>query len=119
MVFTARVSEYLTLSEALKMQWGFTGHITAGGYFVSFYAEQILSTSKILDTVIHGEGENTLVELAANLDKPQFVKNVSYRNEFGIASELLIDQNDPALDTLSWPTRTPPFRKPLQLVADR
>ena len=115
MVFTARAREYIDLAETLKFRLGYTGHITAGGHFASFHAEQLLTSYQFLDTIIHGEGEQALVELAGRIDCPADVDNVSYRNSTGSVCRTEQRPNQPDLDALAWPTRTPPMHTYLNL----
>ncbi|MFN3249412.1 B12-binding domain-containing radical SAM protein [Roseibium album] len=44
-----------------------TSHITAGGYFATFNSERLLDALPELDSVVVGEGEKTIVELADRL----------------------------------------------------
>jgi anaerobic magnesium-protoporphyrin IX monomethyl ester cyclase len=64
MVFTARAKEFLALAGRLRAL-GFAGHITAGGHFAAFHAQRLLQDFPALDSVIQGEGEEALVELAS------------------------------------------------------
>jgi hypothetical protein len=47
------------------------GHITAGGYFATFNADRLLQAFPDLDSVVVGEGEATMVELAHRLARGQ------------------------------------------------
>jgi anaerobic magnesium-protoporphyrin IX monomethyl ester cyclase len=70
MVFTARAREFLDLAAALRRE-SFAGHIVAGGHFASFHAADLLRDFPALDTIIHGEGEEALVDLLAHLEPPR------------------------------------------------
>lgn len=115
MVFTSRAREYLRLADTLREKHGYRGHITAGGHFASFHAEQLLLSFQSLNTIIHGEGEETLVKLANNIGNPQSVNNMSYRGSDNKIYRTDQKPNNPDLDSLIWPTRTPPMQKYLNL----
>ena len=66
MVFTARAREFLALAAELRRE-GFEGHLVAGGHFASFHAADLLRDFTALDTIIHGDGEEALVDLLAHL----------------------------------------------------
>jgi len=63
MVFTARAREYVELAQKLRGS-GYRGHITAGGHFASFHANDLLRDFTAFDSVVHGEGELTLVVMS-------------------------------------------------------
>ncbi|MDQ7821160.1 MAG: radical SAM protein [Candidatus Eremiobacteraeota bacterium] len=52
---------------AILREKGFGGHITLGGHFPTFSYEQVLRDNPAIDSVITGEGEKPLVELAEAL----------------------------------------------------
>ena len=79
MVFTARAAEFIALAERLR-QIGYDGHVTAGGHFASFHAARLLSEHPAFDTVVHGEGEEALVELLGSLDDPRHVATPAGRS---------------------------------------
>lgn len=111
MVFTSRAREYLLLAEMIKRCMHDT-HITAGGHFASFHAESLLSSCTFLDSVIHGEGELPIVQLARNIGNPQQVNNISIRTIDGsVVRTLNTLENKPDINTLPWPVRTPPLYK--------
>jgi radical SAM superfamily enzyme YgiQ (UPF0313 family) len=111
MVFTSRAREYLLLSEMIKKSMHDV-HITAGGHFASFHAESLLSSCTFLDSVIHGEGELPIVQLAQNLGDPNHVSNISIRTTDGLVVRTLNSpENKPDIDALPWPVRTPPLYK--------
>ena len=62
MVFTARAREYLALAAELRRS-GFAGHMVAGGHFASFHAAELLRDFPALDSIVHGDGEEALVDL--------------------------------------------------------
>jgi radical SAM superfamily enzyme YgiQ (UPF0313 family) len=111
MVFTSRAREYLLLAEKIKKCMRDV-HITAGGHFASFHAESLLSSCTFLDSIIHGEGELPIVQLAQNINDPQQVNNMSIRAIDGsVVRTLNTLENKPDIDTLPWPVRTPPLYK--------
>ena len=78
MVFTGRAREFVALAGALR-EAGWRGHLTAGGHFASFHAEDLLRDFPAFDSVVHGEGEETITDLAAHLDEPDRVRGISFR----------------------------------------
>ena len=66
--FQFAVMDALDLIAALRHR-GFTGHITCGGHVPTFCVEDLLRDCSGLDSVVRHEGEETLVALAAALDK--------------------------------------------------
>lgn len=59
--------------------------LIAGGAAFSMYGRKIMDRNPAIDFGVHLEGEETLPELLANLDKPQTVKGVYYRNSGEVA----------------------------------
>jgi len=108
MVFTARAREYVELAEKLRVS-GYRGHITAGGHFASFHANDLLRDFAAFDSVVHGEGELTLVDLVDNLSDMGAVRGISFRAAGGEIMRTAPRPNPDDLDTLPWPTRSPPF----------
>ncbi len=110
MVFTARARQFVALAEALRRR-GFSGHVTAGGHFASFHAEPLLRDVAAIDSVLHGEGEEAMVELAANLDRPRRVRGMSRRT--GGGSIVTTPPRAPLddLDRRPWPTRPEVFHE--------
>jgi radical SAM superfamily enzyme YgiQ (UPF0313 family) len=79
-------------------------HITAGGYFATFNADRLLETLPELDSVVRGEGEHTIVELANVLKSGQAVdgiKGLATRGTAFFPRHPIAD-----LDDLSPPVRT-------------
>ncbi|MFB3890617.1 MAG: radical SAM protein [Phycisphaerae bacterium] len=115
MVFTARAQEYVKLADELRAA-GYAGHITAGGHFASFHAQQLLGEATSLDSVLHGEGEEAMVDLAANLNAgtPANVRGMTWRD----AGQVVDTPPRPPvddLDTRAWPTRSSRFHTYLGL----
>ena len=107
MVFTGRAREFARLAEQLR-QLGYSGHITAGGHFASFHDEPLLADVPAIDSIVHGEGEEALVDLARNLADPAGVPGITYRKHATVVHTAHRTVHT-VLDDLPWPTRTPPF----------
>lgn len=108
MVFTARALEYVELAQRLK-EGGYRGHITAGGHFASFHARQILQDAPAIDSILHGEGEAAMLDLAAHLDQPGAVAGIVCRNASGEILETACRPVLENLDELPWPSRADRF----------
>ncbi|MCG3179575.1 MAG: hypothetical protein BIFFINMI_01913 [Phycisphaerae bacterium] len=108
MVFTARAREYVALADALRAA-GYRGHVTAGGHFAGFHAAELLRDFPAIDTAIHGEGEEAMVELAADLADPARVAGVSYRDRDGQVVRTPARPTPADLDVRPWPTRPATF----------
>jgi hypothetical protein len=112
-VFTARARQYVALIRSLR-EAGYGGHITVGGHFASFHADQLMADVPELDSVLHGEGEAAMVELAANIHRPDCVRGITCRCD----GQVLTTPCRPALenlDLLPWPSRTTTFHQYLGL----
>ena len=107
MVFTGRAREFAQLAEQLR-NLGYSGHITAGGHFASFHDRQLLADVPAIDSIVHGEGEATLIDLAQNVASPAAVPGISYRHNATVV-QTANRTVQTVLDDLPWPTRTPPF----------
>lgn len=108
MVFTYRAREFARLAQAAR-EYGYSGHIVAGGHFAAFNAERLLSDISALDSIACGEGEEIMCDLAANGGDPTGVAGLVWRRGDGS-----IVRNDPAvkppeLDSLPLPVRKTPF----------
>jgi len=77
-VFTRRAREFVQLADELRRA-GFRGHITAGGHFATFNARRLLADYPAIDSIVHGEGEEAIVDLAEYLSAPESVLGISYR----------------------------------------
>lgn len=109
-IFQYRAPEFLALGSELRRRVP-AAHITGGGHFFTFAAGELLRDYPILDSVVRGEGEYTLVELVQSLDKPNSwgtILGLSFRRDGSVV------QNPPRpliadLDSLPVPARdTPP-----------
>jgi len=57
--------------------------VVIGGPHATFMDEQVLAEEQVIDVVVRGEGEETLLELAQNVSNPQALKNIegiTFRN---------------------------------------
>ena len=75
MTFQSRARGFLALVYALRKA-GYQGHITAGGHFASLAAERLLKDHSVLDSIIRGEGEDSIVELAHCLKTRRKLYNI-------------------------------------------
>jgi len=111
-IFQYRAPEFMALAAELRRALP-QAHITAGGHFPTFAAAELLRDCLALDSVVRGEGELTLLELAGALDTPgnwPGILGLSYRAGGSIRENaprpLIAD-----LDSLPFPARdTPPQR---------
>jgi radical SAM superfamily enzyme YgiQ (UPF0313 family) len=110
MVFTSRAREFIALAQELRHA-GFEGHITAGGHFATFHAEQLLTGDATFDSVIHGEGEEALVDLIANLHRPEKVRGITCRGKERRLITTEPRRNPDDLDTRPLPTRPDRFHE--------
>jgi radical SAM superfamily enzyme YgiQ (UPF0313 family) len=89
-------------------QAGYTGHITIGGHFPTYEHYKFLENVPYIDSVVRGEGEATVVELAQCIQQNKNiagVKGITYRRTDG---EIVVNENRPLvedLDTLPLPHR--------------
>ena len=109
-IFQYRAPEFLALAEELRCLLP-QAHITTGGHFASFAAQELLRDFPVLDSVVRGEGELTLLELMEKLDQPAAwsdIQGLSFRQDgqpVDNPSRALITR----LDDLPFPVRdTPP-----------
>ncbi len=108
MVFTSRAGEFVALAAALRAA-GCAGHITAGGHFASLNADPLLRDAPAIDSVLHGEGEEAVADLADKLPDCRRVRGMTYRRpDGGIASTPPRPPTDD-LDSRPWPTRPASF----------
>ncbi len=127
MTFQAGMTRFLDLAAALRAA-GFAGHLTAGGQFATVAARRLLELSPALDSVVRGDGEETLVELMHRLAANRGVDDllgISVRVRGAVrggdacdggasAETAAILENPPRpaladLDRLPWPLRARPF----------
>ena len=68
MTFQFRAEQFGALAAALR-EAGYRGHITVGGHFPTFAYEEVLRCFPAIDTVVRHEGEETLPELCAAIER--------------------------------------------------
>lgn len=107
MAFQWRAPDFLALAVALREE-GYRGHVTAGGHFATFAAEDLLRDFPALDSLCRQESEGTAVALCRALvdgrpwhDLPGMVSRAS--DGAAHFSDL---PAVPDLQTLPWPVRT-------------
>ena len=66
LAFQWRATDFLAVAMALRQQ-GFAGHITAGGHYATFAAEELLRNFSEIDSLCRFEAEETIVKLARAL----------------------------------------------------
>ena len=105
-IFQYRAPEFLELATKLRDVVP-RAHITTGGHFPSFTASDLLCDYPVLDSVVRGEGEMTLLDLVRQLDEPQnwhCVEGLAFRREDRVVANpprpLVAD-----LDSLPFPSR--------------
>ncbi len=109
-IFQYRAPEFLALAAELRRILP-EAHITTGGHFPTFAARELLRDFPVLDSVVRGEGEFTLLELVQKLDTPEAwgdILGLSFRRDGHVVENpprpLVTD-----LDALPFPARdTPP-----------
>jgi len=109
-IFQYRALEFLDLADELHRVLH-QAHITTGGHFPTFAAADLLRYCTVLDSVVRGEGEFTLLELVQQLDSPETwptILGLSFRRDGQVVENpprpLIAD-----LDSLPFPSRdTPP-----------
>lgn len=108
-MFQFRATELLDLAARLRDD-GYRGHITLGGHFPTFAYRELLRDGPALDSVVRGEGEETIVELVELLDTPEAWSNVrglAYRDDGHVVAtptRPLVDD----LDRIPFPARDAP-----------
>lgn len=107
LIFQRMLYEFADLINYLRDR-GITTHFTIGGHFPSIEFRGTLQAIPALDSVIRGEGEETLLELFNYLDQPNLwgqIRGLVYRRD----GEIVINPPRPLiqnLDTLPYPVRS-------------
>jgi anaerobic magnesium-protoporphyrin IX monomethyl ester cyclase len=108
LIFQRMLDDFAELIAYLRKR-RVTAHFTMGGHYPTFEHEQILMSLPGVDTVIRHEGEETLLELFRNLDRPESwsaIAGLAFRRNGGVHTTprrpLISD-----LDTLPFPVRSP------------
>lgn len=104
MVFTVRAIEFVRFAQRLR-GLGYRGHVTAGGQFATLHAEPLLQDAPALDSVLHGEGEEALVDLVEHLGALDRVAGLTWRPGRGRVATNPLRAPVEDLDQRRWPTR--------------
>ncbi|MBI2891972.1 MAG: cobalamin B12-binding domain-containing protein [Deltaproteobacteria bacterium] len=110
MIFTARSDELVDLAAALRSV-GYRGHLTAGGHFAALHAAEILRDCPALDSIVAGEGEEPMVELARDHAAAARVPGLTVR---GAGGETVRTAPRPSIDDLDarpWSIRPDRFHQ--------
>jgi radical SAM superfamily enzyme YgiQ (UPF0313 family) len=105
LAFQWRAPDMLALALSLR-EGGYRGHLTSGGHFATFAAEDLLRDFPELDSICRLEADVTLVELARALEAGTaltLVAGLALRE--GDAVRLTAPRPLPALDGLPFPDR--------------
>jgi anaerobic magnesium-protoporphyrin IX monomethyl ester cyclase len=109
-IFQRMLPEFGELTDYLRDN-GVSAHFTCGGHFPTVEPEKTLKAIPAMDSVVRHEGEETLLELFKELERPERwpgVNGLVYREGGGTrvnAPRPLIDD----LDVLPYPTRGAPY----------
>ncbi|HPZ08113.1 MAG TPA: radical SAM protein, partial [Candidatus Eremiobacteraeota bacterium] len=104
MGFSVYSTNYYNTSKLIKAMRasGFTGHITMGGHYPTFSWKTILEKNPALDSIVLGEGELILLEIAKAL-----ASSKKWRNIGGLAcrigDDLTLNPGVPLINPLSFP----------------
>lgn len=107
LAFQWRAPDFVALAVALR-ELDYRGHITAGGHFATFAAEELLRDFPALDSICRQESEQTIVALARRLiDGAPFadIAGVVARDAGGHARFAPLPDL-PDLARLPWPDRS-------------
>ncbi len=111
LAFQWRAPDFLALAVGLR-ELGFAGHLTVGGHFATFAAEDILRDFSCVDSVCRQEAEETLVALCQRLRDRQTWGDIP-----GVVSRAADGRvvfapmpATPPLATLPYPVRDAPAR---------
>jgi radical SAM superfamily enzyme YgiQ (UPF0313 family) len=106
LIFQRMLHEFAGLISYLR-QNGVSAHFTIGGHFPTFEYGSVLELIPELDSVVRGEGEETLLELFKRIDNPKSwfkIKGLVYRRN----GEIVVNPPRPLiqnLDDLPFPLR--------------
>ncbi|MGB9175951.1 MAG: radical SAM protein [Methanoregula sp.] len=116
LIFQRMVNDFGAVITYLREN-GVTSHFTIGGHYPTIQYHDVLTAIPGLDTVVRHEGEETLLELYRNVDRPDLwshVRGIAFRSNDGVVAtpprELIAD-----LDSLPFPLRAKKFRDYLGL----
>ena len=114
LMYTRRSREFVALARELRAR-GFAGHLTCGGHFAVVHSNELLREVEAIDSVLLGEGEEVLVELLANLQRPERVAGMVRRTTDGGLTSTPARPPPDDLDVRAWPTRPPKLDQMLGL----
>lgn len=98
----------LTLARALR-EHGFAGHLTCGGHVPTFCHEELMDDVPEIDSVVRHDGELTLLEMLACLEKGKPVVDLPglvWRDADGTVQQGPIRAAVADLDAIAWPARS-------------
>ena len=107
-VYYNNIRPTLAVIRKLRVE-GYRGHVTLGGHHATFHAEDILARHREIDSVVRGEGEGALCDLAAAVatgSEWRGIANVACRR----AEAIVLNPCRPLigdLDGLPFPARGP------------
>ncbi len=106
MAFQWRATDMLALAVALR-EAGYRGHITLGGHFATFAAQEVLRDFPELDSICRQEAEETLVELTRAVAGGQAWRELPglCTRDAGGHARLTPLRHPPELAGLAWPDR--------------
>lgn len=82
LIFQFTLEHFAELMRYLR-QHGVTAHFTAGGHFPSLRPSETLELIPELDSIVRFEGEESIVDLYSQLDRPagwSEIRSIAYRN---------------------------------------
>jgi radical SAM superfamily enzyme len=110
MTFQFRAREFGALAQAMRAD-GYAGHIVAGGHFPTFAFREVLAEFPAIDSIVRHEGEHTLPELCAALERRRDLREVRglvFRAADGAVLENATRPLHTDLDALRFPKRVGP-----------
>lgn len=116
MVFTVRALDFVRFANRLK-ELGYRGHITSGGHFATLHAKLLLEDAPGIDSVLHGEGEEALLDLCEHLGRLDEVRGLTRRLADGAIVTSAARQTPPSLNGRPWPSRPAELDRYLGLPA--
>jgi len=104
--FQRRAPDFLALAMGLR-QRGYSGHVTVGGHFAAFAADELLRDFAEIDSVCLHEAEETVVDLARSLAGDRGLDDVAGIAHRGAGGEVVrsAPRPPPDLAALPWPDR--------------
>ncbi|MBN2192439.1 MAG: B12-binding domain-containing radical SAM protein [Polyangiaceae bacterium] len=105
LAFQWRAEEFLALAMALRAG-GYRGHVTGGGHFGTFAANELLRDFLELDSICRFEAESTIVELVRALERDRPLDDVSglVLRRGGVV-KVTAPRGLPDVKALPWPDR--------------